>query len=104
MSGGKTVVELRVHGVSGTPPEVMLNCPTEFLEQVRGDRDAAFFRRATWIDDAISPPQPGVWRRRMEAYSWGGLTSCRASRALWLLFLPFSLINLAHWMLPPAAH
>lgn len=39
----------------------------------------------------------------MEAYSWGGLTSRKASRALWLLFLPFSLINLAHWMLPVAA-
>ena len=38
-----------------------------------------------------------------EAYSWGGLTSGPASRALWLLFLPFIFINLAHWMLPPAA-
>ncbi|MBI5338464.1 MAG: hypothetical protein HZB45_12355 [Mycolicibacterium rufum] len=104
MAGGKTVVELRVHGVSGTPPEVMLNCPVEFLDRVSGDSDAAFFRRATWIDDAISPPSAGGWRRRMEAYSWGGLTSRRASRALWLLFLPFSLINLAHWMLPPARH
>ncbi|BBX67695.1 hypothetical protein [Mycolicibacterium psychrotolerans] len=102
MTGGKTVVELRVHGVSGTPPEVMLNCPAEFLDRVSGDPDAAFFRRATWIDDAISPPSADGWRRRMEAYSWGGLTSRRASRALWLLFLPFSLINLAHWMLPPA--
>jgi hypothetical protein len=36
-----------------------------------------------------------------EAFSWGGLTSGPASRALWLLFLPFILINLAHWMLPP---
>lgn len=104
MTGGKTVVELRVHGVSGTPPEVMLNCPVEFLDQVGGDRDAGFFRRATWIDDAVSPPSPDGWRRRMEAYSWGGLTSRRASRAVWLLFLPFSLVNLAHWMLPPARH
>jgi len=36
-----------------------------------------------------------------EAFSWGGLTSGPASRALWLLYLPFILINLAHWMLPP---
>ena len=102
MSGGGTVVELRVHGVSGTPPEAMLNCPTELLRQVAGGRDAAFYRRASWIDDVASPPVAGTWRRLMEAYSWGGLTSRRASRALWLLFLPFTLVNLAHWMLPPA--
>lgn len=103
MPGGKTVVELRVHGVSGTPPEAMLNCPAEFLDRKSGDADAGFYRRAAWIDDTISPPKPDVWRRLMEVYSWGGLTSRRASRALWLLLLPFTLINLAHWMLPPAA-
>jgi len=102
MAGAKTVVELRVHGVSGTPPEAMLNCPTEFLKQCEGDKDAGFYRRADWIDDAASPPKPDSWRRLMEVYSWGGLTSRRASRALWLLFLPFTLVNLAHWMLPPA--
>lgn len=104
MPGGKTVFELRVHGVSGTPPEAMLHCPKEFLSLEKGDRDAAFYRRADWIDNAASPPESGRWRRRMEAYSWGGLTSRRASRALWVLLLPFSLINLAHWMLPPARH
>lgn len=104
MSGGKTVVELRVHGVSGTPPEAMLNCPTELLERQSGDAEAGFYRRSAWIDDAASPPVDGKWRRLMEVYSWGGLTSGRASRALWLLLLPFTLINLAHWMLPPANH
>lgn len=104
--------------MSGTPPEAMLNCPTELLNQVSGDKDAGFFRRADWVDAAVSrakedaareanaaatPPEGNGWKRRMEAYSWGGLTSRRATRALWLLFLPFSLINLAHWMLPPAA-
>ena len=102
MADSETVVELRVHGVSGTPPEALLNCPTEFLEQQAGDKSAGFYRRQEWIDDTASPPMPGKWRRVMEAYSWGGLTSGRASRALWLLFLPFILIDLAHWMLPPA--
>jgi hypothetical protein len=101
---GKTVVELRVHGVSGTPPEAMLNCPSEFLHRESGDDRAAFYRRADWIDNTISPPKPGKWRRLIEVYSWGGLTSGPASRALWLLFLPFTLVNLAHWMLPPAAN
>ena len=52
---GGTVVELRVHGVSGTPPEALLGCPTEFIEQVAGDKSAGFWRRRKWIDDASMP-------------------------------------------------
>jgi len=101
MAASGTVVELRVHGVSGTPPEALLSCPTEFLEEVAGDKSAGFYRRQPWLDD-ITNGSPGTWRRIVEAYSWGGLTSGPASRAVWLLFLPFIFINLAHWMLPPA--
>lgn len=105
MADNGTVVELRVHGVSGTPPEALLNCPVEFLEQQAGDKSAGFYRRQEWIDDAQKHvgERRSTWRRVMEAYSWGGLTSGPASRAVWLLFLPFIFINLAHWMLPPAA-
>ena len=115
------VIELRVHGVSGTPPEALLGLPAELIKPVSGDEAAGFYRPrvtlsdADWSDEAGSdcelagehhregdPPQAGrTWQRSVEAYSWGGLTSGRASRALWLLFLPFILINLAHWMLPP---
>jgi hypothetical protein len=101
MAASGTLVELRVHGVSGTPPEALLSCPTEFLDEVAGDKSAGFYRRQPWIEDASSGP-PGAWRKALEAYSWGGLTSGPASRAVWLLFLPFIFINLAHWMLPPA--
>jgi pimeloyl-ACP methyl ester carboxylesterase len=101
MAASGTVVELRVHGVSGTPPEALLSCPTEFLEEVAGDKSAGFYRRQPWLEDATNG-SPGAWRRVVEAYSWGGLTSGPASRAVWLLFLPFIFINLAHWMLPPA--
>src|SRR6478735_3402513 len=101
MAATGTVVELRVHGVSGTPPEALLSCPTEFLEEVAGDKSAGFYRRQPWLDD-VTNGSPGAWRRILEAYSWGGLTSGPASRAVWLLFLPFIFINLAHWMLPPA--
>jgi hypothetical protein len=101
MAARGTVVELRVHGVSGTPPEALLNCPTEFLEEVGGDKAAGFYRRQPWIEDGTAGPSGG-WRKVLEAYSWGGLTSGPASRAVWLLFLPFIFINLAHWMLPPA--
>ncbi|MFC7743021.1 hypothetical protein ACFQXA_21780 [Nocardiopsis composta] len=40
---------------------------------------------------------PGVPR---EIFAWGNLTSGRASRALWLLLLPFMLVNIAYWMRP----
>lgn len=105
MADSGTVVELRVHGVSGTPPEALLSCPSEFLEQEAGDKAAGFYRRQPWIDDAQDAvaDNQSTWRRVMEAYSWGGLTSGPASRAVWLLFLPFIFVNLAHWMLPPAA-
>jgi hypothetical protein len=88
-------VELRVHGVSGTPAEDMLDCPTEFLTHEAGDKYAGFYRCRPCGDAADGLPVK-------EAYSWGGLTSGSATRALWLLFLPFILINLAHWMLPPS--
>src|ERR1700754_3634630 len=94
----ESVVQLRVHGVSGTPPEAMLHYPTELIDQVSGDSSAGNFRRRDGSDkDAPIDPL-----RNEEAYSWGGLTSGNASRGLWLLFLPFILINTAHWMVPPA--
>ena len=56
MAASGTVVELRVHGVSGTPPEALLSCPTEFLDEVAGDKSAGFYRRQPWIEDATSGP------------------------------------------------
>lgn len=81
------VVELRIHGVGGTPPEDMLGVPVTTL--VAGDESAGFFR--PWKPDEGEPPR--------EAYSWGGLTSASALRALWVLLTPFALANLAGWML-----
>lgn len=77
--------ELRVHGVSGTPPEAMLD---QWPVRVAGDARSGFYRSAT----------PG--EERVEAYSWGGLTSGSRTAALWLLLLPFALANLAGWMRP----
>lgn len=80
----KGVTELLVHGVGGEPAEDTLHEPHP--RQVAGDATAGFYRG------------PDVDGRHRESYSWGGLTSGRASRALWLLLLPFALANLAGWM------
>ena len=54
---------------------------------------AGFFRHPN--------PPPG---RNIEAYSWGGLTSRNVLRSLWLLLLPFTLVNLAGWMVEADPH
>jgi hypothetical protein len=94
--GGRT--ELRVHGVSGTPPQDMLCHPHP--QQIAGDAVAGFYRR--WWPGGLPTGEDRdiEGHRRREAYSWGGLTSGAASRALWLLLLPFMLLNFAFYMTP----
>ncbi|MFH9086633.1 hypothetical protein [Streptomyces sp. NPDC017673] len=107
----ETELELLVHGVGGTTPEKMLGDPRTV--RVTGDDTAAVFRRAE--DTEAAPdgtgagegaggergrePRSGPVR---EAYVWCNLTSGDGSRALWLLLLPFMVVNLAHWMRPAA--
>ncbi|MFE9354561.1 hypothetical protein ACFYPB_10155 [Streptomyces olivaceoviridis] len=107
----ETELELLVHGVGGTTPEKMLGDPR--MVRVTGDDTAAVFRRA---EDAEGAPdgsgtggEAGAERGRerrsgpvREAYVWCNLTSGDGSRALWLLLLPFMVVNLAHWMRPAA--
>lgn len=88
------VVELRVHGLSGTSAEKLLDHPV--VIRVAGDRHAGFYR-----------PRPGFGISdrpsylRVEVYRWGALTAGRAVRTLSLLFLlPFMLINVATWARP----
>lgn len=98
------VVELRVHGVGGAGPEAALGDPHPVL--VSGDDDAGFWRPRwpAWgplgsppLAGQGAPADPAV----LEAFSWGGLTSRTWSRALWVLLLPFALVNAAGWMHPP---
>lgn len=95
------VTELRVHGVAGTPPGPMLNHP--HARPVAGDRTTGFYRRwwPTGRPGGQGVDVPGV--RHREAYAWGGLTSGGRAIALWLLLLPFSMANLAYFMLPRPA-
>ncbi|MFI8207911.1 hypothetical protein [Streptomyces werraensis] len=98
-AGSRAALELLVHGVGGTTPEQMLDDPRTV--RVTGDDVAALFRRA---DDADAERDTGARRDGPvpEAYVWCNLTSGNGTRALWLLLLPFMVVNLAHWMRPGA--
>ncbi|MGW6923588.1 hypothetical protein ACWGA9_20310 [Streptomyces sp. NPDC054950] len=100
-SADRAALELLVHGVGGATPEKMLNDPRTV--RIAGDDTAAVFRRA---DDVTADSGPADDRGRdapvPEAYVWSNLTSGNGTRALWLLLLPFMVVNLAHWMRPAA--
>jgi hypothetical protein len=85
------LTELRVHGVSGAPPEDLLNDPHPMF--VSGDEAAGFYRR-------LEPPELGPGRN-VEAYSWSAISSRSRSRAFWLLLFPFAMVNHAGWMVGP---
>jgi hypothetical protein len=86
--------ELRVHGVSGTPPESMLEHPT--VRRVSGDASSGFYRRVWQAESIAQDTKETV----LEAYSWGGLTAGSRLRALWLLLIPFLLANVAFYARP----
>ncbi|MFR9757168.1 hypothetical protein [Streptomyces sp. TR06-5] len=110
----RPALELLVHGVGGATPQEMLDDAR--TERVTGDHVAAVHRRAgdLGIEDRPtgrtssrknhpgSPPHPDGPRVVPEAYCWSHLTSGNSARALWLLLLPFMVVNLAHWMRPTA--
>ncbi|MGW1724280.1 hypothetical protein ACWCQK_15255 [Streptomyces sp. NPDC002306] len=89
-------LELLVHGVGGATPEKMLNDPRTV--RITGDDTAAVYRRADDVDAESGPGDRGG--PVPEAYVWSNLTSGNGARALWLLLLPFMVVNLAHWMRP----
>lgn len=96
-----TALELLVHGVGGTTPQDMLNDPRTV--RITGDDTAAVFRRADDAEaerNAAERPDEHRTGPVPEAYVWCNLTSGNGSRALWLLLLPFMVVNLAHWMRP----
>ncbi|WP_374214982.1 hypothetical protein [Streptomyces longispororuber] len=95
----ETALELLVHGVGGTTPQEMLDDPQTV--RVSGDETAAVFRRGEDVD-AEARPEDYRGKPVPEAYVWCNLTSGNGSRALWLLLLPFMVVNLAHWMRPNA--
>ncbi|MBT0995277.1 hypothetical protein KIN34_13385 [Cellulomonas sp. DKR-3] len=111
---GPDVLELRVHGVANTPPAQMLDLLPGEVEQVDGDDLGSFWAPTPAAAAAARPPgdcrsAPAGVRR--EAYSWGAMarfstvpglgrvsgTIAGLVRALWVLIIPFGLVNVAYW-------
>lgn len=78
-----TPAELRVHGVSGTPPEAILY--TRPVSYDLGDRSAKVY-------------EPARDPYRVKAFHWGSLTAGKSHTAFWILLAPFALANVSGWM------
>ncbi|MFC4000387.1 hypothetical protein ACFS2C_21925 [Prauserella oleivorans] len=97
------VVELRVPGLIGTSGESLLD--SVGTVDVAGDGVGRIVRPS----DRLRRPAPGPvlqalgrsMPRTLEGYLWSRMTSGGAAKATWALLFPFSLANVAHWMLPP---
>ncbi|NDK30277.1 hypothetical protein [Nesterenkonia haasae] len=75
--------ELRIHGVGGSPGAAMLGVPPEETVVVRQGRRTRVIARSQ--------------DRRVEGYDWGRLTTDSPLQPLWVLLLPFTLVNVAGW-------
>lgn len=110
------ILELRVHGVSNTPPASLLEVDKDDVQKARGDSLGSFWtltpaalehaRTVGGKDhDRVEP------RVHREAYSWGQMARNsattpvgsgnewvqRLSRAGWMFLVPLGLANTAYW-------
>lgn len=94
-------LEIRIHGVNGTPPWAMLGLPGPEAVQ----RDISYTDTRTSFFSA-RPQYDSGEHHRVEAYSWGSLTAGGSGllapliRVAWLTLLPFALVNVAYWARP----
>ncbi|MFF0446741.1 hypothetical protein ACFYT4_10050 [Streptomyces sp. NPDC004609] len=94
-------LELVVAGSRAASPQELLGDPG--VVQISGDRRARLHRRTADADAEQHPQDYQAGRPVTETYSTGARAGDGPARALWLLVLPFLLVNLAVWM-GPAAH
>lgn len=81
-----------MHGVGGPREEArMLGVASERDLQVVALGEGTRVARRRGPDDGV------------EGYTWGGLTSTSLTTGLWLIYLPFTLINAAGWAAPAPA-
>ncbi|MBO1267229.1 hypothetical protein [Arthrobacter cavernae] len=93
------VLELRVHGVRNSPPQVLLGCEEDDMEQCPKDGLGGYW-------SLKKQPASGPY---IEAYSWGkmarnsptsgvlGKVADILVRSAWFLVVPFGLSNAAYW-------
>ena len=93
-----SVVELRVHGIGGEPPELMARDPHPVL--VTGDEVVGIYRARNPVVDVLEEGDDARLHVR-EVVSWGGQTSGTWRHGLWVLLLPFALFNVAGRMHVP---
>jgi hypothetical protein len=87
----------------GTSGETLLDVVSTV--DVAGDGFGRVIRPADRLRrPAPGPVLSGLGRsipRTLEGYLWSRMTSGGAAKATWALLFPFSLANVAYWMLPP---
>jgi hypothetical protein len=93
-------MELRIHGIGGPSPESVLVSADPATSPRPGTVAFAVWRSEPSARSSVrSFPQ----RPEVAVYHWAPLTSGSRFFALWPLLLPFTLLNVAGWMLPRPA-
>ena len=83
------VIEIRVHGVGGAAPGAICSDTDRPVDVIKISGDS----QTAWYQAKDNP--------RRFAYQWSGLTTTSRFQAVWVLLLPFTLLNVARWMSRP---